>query len=416
MKYIKLILRNLARNPLRSTLTALVTIVLVFVVTMVWSILWLLDLVTAEKSQNFQVMVTERWAIPSRLPYSYAEPLSRGAARNPGDVQPLDSMTWQFYIGTLDPAKLTRENMVFAIACEPDKIATMMEGLDSLPADQRAQLLADIAKLKANRQGIIVGNNHLRATNKRIGERFMLTGMSISKGLDLEFEIVGVFPPGRYDTMAAFNRDYYVNAMDAYPAQHHGQKHPWAERNLSLMVLKVADSEAFTRVASQIEQAPEFSNPVVRCETMASGISSMLEPFRDLIWGMRWLLAPACLGTILLVIANAISINVRERRLEVAVLKVLGFRPYQILILVLGESLVLGGGAGLLSAALTYAGINWGLGGIAFPIGFFARFMIPPAALWWGPAVGGLAALLGSFLPAWSASGVKVADVFSKVA
>ena len=42
--------------------------------------------------------------------------------------------------------------------------------------------------------------------------------------------------------------------------------------------------------------------------------------------------------------------------------------------------------------------------------------MIPTAALWWGPAVGGLAALLGSFLPAWSARGVKVAEVFSKVA
>jgi putative ABC transport system permease protein len=416
MKYLLLIFRNVGRNRLRSTLAALVTIVLVFVVTMVWSILWMLDAVTAEKSQNFQAMVTERWAVPSRLPYAYAEPLSHGAARNPGDVQPLDSMTWQFFIGTLDPSKLTRENMVFAIACNPDKIATMMEGLDSLPDDQQAQLHADIAKLKATRQGIIVGQNHLRATNKRIGERLTLAGISISKGLDLEFEIVGAFPPGRYDTMAAFNRDYFINALDAYPGQHHGQKHPWADRNLSLMVLKVADSEAFARVASQIEQSPEFTSPVLRCETMASGISSMLEPFRDLIWGMRWLLTPACLATILLVIANAISISVRERRLELAVLKVLGFRPYQILILVLGESLLLGAGAGFVSAALTYGVINWAIGGIPFPIGFFSRFMIPTAALWWGPAVGGLAALLGSFLPAWTARGVKVAEVFSKVA
>jgi putative ABC transport system permease protein len=182
------------------------------------------------------------------------------------------------------------------------------------------------------------------------------------------------------------------------------------------MVLKVADSEAFCRVASQIEQSPEFSSPALRCETMASGISSMLEPFRDLIWGMRWLLAPACLATILLVIANAISIGVRERRLEMAVLKVLGFRPYQILILVLGESLLLGAGAGFVGAGLTFAAVNWGMGGISFPIGFFARFLIPEAALWWGPAVGGAAALLGSFVPAWSARSVKVAEVFSKVA
>lgn len=416
MKYFKLIFRNMGRNRLRSLLTAVVTIVLVFVVTLVWSILWLLDLVTAEKSQNFQAMVTERWAIPSRLPYAYADTISRGAARNPDDVVPLDSMTWQFYIGTLDPTKLTRENMIFAIACDPDKIGTMMEGLDGLPDDQRAQLNANITKLKETRQGIILGNNHLINTKKQVGDRIKLTGVSILKGLDLEFEIIGVFPPGRYDTMAAFNRDYYVNALDAYPGQHNGQKHPWSDRNLSLVVLRVPDSEAFARVATQLEQSPELSSPAVRCETMASGLSSMLEPFRDLIWGVRWLLAPACLATILLVIANAISISVRERRLEMAVLKVLGFRPTQILILVLGESLLLGAGAGFISSGLTYLGINYGLGGIRFPIGFFDRFFIPTAALWWGPAVGGLAALLGSFFPAWSARNVKVAEVFSKVA
>jgi putative ABC transport system permease protein len=416
MKYVRLILRNLARNPLRSLLTSLVTIVLVFVVTMVWSVLWLLDMVTAEKSQNFTAMVAERWSVPSRMPYAYAGPLSRGAARSPDDVVPKDSMTWQFYIGTLDPGKLTRENTVFAIACEPEKIETMMDGLDNLQPDQKAQLHADVVKLKANRQGIILGNNHLRFTNKRIGERLKLTGFSLSKGLDLEFEIVGAFPPGRYDTMAAFNRDYYVNAMDAYPRTHNGQKHPWSERNLTLMLLRVPDSEAFARLATQVEQSPELSNPAVRCETMSSGISAFLEPFRDLIWGVRWLLAPACLATILLVIANAISISVRERRTELAVLKVIGFRPYQILTLVLGESLLLGAGAGLISAGLTYGVINWGVGGISFPIGFFDRFFVPPAALWWGPATGAAAALLGSLLPAWSARSVKVAEVFSKVA
>ncbi len=333
-------------------------------------------------------------------------------------------MTWQFYIGTLDAKNPSRTNSMFAIACEPDKIAsmkngkftTMMEGLDSLSADQQKQLLADVAKLKATPRGIIVGQNHLKITNKRIGERFKLTGFSMTKGLDLEFEIVGAFPPGRYDTLAAFDRQYLVNELDAYPRSHNGLKHPLADRSLNLVVLRVADSATFTRLASQLEKSPELSDPAVRCETMASGIGSMLEMFHDLIWGMRWMLAPACLATILLVIANAISISVRERRQELAVLKVLGFRPYQILILVLGESVLLGAAAGLLGAALTYGLINWGLGGIAFPIGFFDRFMIPPDAFWWGPAVGGLAALLGSFFPAWNARNVKVAEVFAKVA
>ena len=61
---------------------------------------------------------------------------------------------------------------------------------------------------------------------------------------------------------------------------------------------------------------------------------------------MRWLLVPGGLASLSLLIANSISISVRERRAELAVLKVLGFRPCQILLLVLGEALLVGSIAG----------------------------------------------------------------------
>lgn len=130
---------------------------------------------------------------------------------------------------------------------------------------------------------------------------------------------------------------------------------------------------------------------------------------------MRWLLSPAILITLSLVIANAISISVRERSLEMAVLKVLGFRPGHLLTLVLGKALLIGIGSGLLSAGLTYVLINKVMGGIKFPIRFFPAFFVPLNAIWWGLAVGGLTAFAGSILPAWSARTVKVSDVFSKV-
>jgi hypothetical protein len=37
------------------------------------------------------------------MPLSYAASLGEGAARRPGDVRPVDSMTWQIYLGTTDP-------------------------------------------------------------------------------------------------------------------------------------------------------------------------------------------------------------------------------------------------------------------------------------------------------------------------
>ena len=136
----------------------------------------------------------------------------------------------------------------------------------------------------------------------------------------------------------------------------------------------------------------------------------------DIVWGVRWLLVPAALASLSLLIANSISISVRERRTELAVLKVLGFRPYQILLLVLGEALLVGSLAGLASAGLTFVLINHVLGGIKFPVGLMSSMYVPVAAAWWGIGIGMGTALLGSLTPAWAARNVKVAEVFSKVA
>ena len=151
------------------------------------------------------------------------------------------------------------------------------------------------------------------------------------------------------------------------------------------MWLRVADKEMFSRVAQQIMNSPYYTDPALKCETESSGVSEFLEAFRDIIWGMRWLLAPATLATLSLVIANAISISVRQRRTELAVLKVLGFRPRQVLLLVLGEALLIGTLAGLGSALATYLVINDVLGGLKFPIAFFSSFYIPAKV----PVVGG---------------------------
>jgi len=95
---------------------------------------------------------------------------------------------------------------------------------------------------------------------------------------------------------------------------------------------------------------------------------------------------------------------------------VLGFRPNQILFLVLGEALLIGGGAGLLSSTLTWGIINYGFGGLTFPIAFFSTFMIPSQAIVWGLVTGSVASLAGSIVPAWSARTVRVSEVFAKVA
>ena len=416
MKLLLLIFKNVRRNLLRTILTGLGTMALVLVVTLIWSVLAFLDNATSEKAQNFKGIVTERWQIPSRMPFSYADSLSRGAPQNPDDyeVPPPDSMTWQFYGGTLDPKNRTPENNLFAIAMDVSKLNTMMDDLDSLQGEQKAAFDAVVEKLKTNKRGMVVGKERLKQIKKKVGDRMTITSVNY-RDINLEFEIVGLFPDGRYDLSAAFNRDYLNDALDTYPASHGGKKHPMTQGTLNLVWVRVPDSETFNKVAGQIERAPYYASPAVKIETASSGVSTFLEAYRDLIWGMRYLMSPAIIIVLALVIANAISISVRERRTELAVLKVLGFRPTQIMFLVLGESLLLGGGAGLVSSGGTYLIINEYYGGLTFPIAFFSTFMIPSQAVLWGLGIGLIASFVGSIIPAWSAQSVKVSEVFSKV-
>ncbi len=407
-KYLSFVFKSLRRNLLRSALTSMAIMVLVFVVTLIWSFLVVLDIVMTEKSKDLKAIITERWQIPSQMPIAYAPSLEEGAASGPGDIRPQDYMTWSFYGGTLDPNKRTRENILFFFAMDPRKLRSMMDDLEELdPAVQE--------KLVQNKRGCLVGIERLQALNKQVGERFTVTSLNY-KGIDLEFEIVGTFPDGRYNNSAVMHREYLQDALDAYPRTHNGAKHPMAERSLNLVWLRVPDTNAFNQITQQIMTSSAYTTPAVKCETASSGIAAWLDPYRDLLWGLKWLLVPAILITMALVVANAISISVRERRTEMAVLKVLGFGPGRILALVLGEALLVGGGSGLLSAALTYGFVHLYLGGIKFPIAFFPIFDVYADALWWGLLFGGATALLGSILPAWSARTIKVSEVFAKIA
>ncbi len=414
-KLLLLIAKNLRRNLVRSVLTSFGIMFLVLVVTLIWSILTFLDQATTARAANFKGIVTERWRVPSQMPFAYAQSLTEGAARHEGDVRPEDSMTWQFFGGRLDPEDRSPNNAIFAFGMEPNKMKTMMDDLDSLPPDQMVELDRAIGRLNANRQGLVLGRIILERIGRRVGDRITLYGINY-RDINLEFEIVDVVPEGRYDSSAFFNRDYLNAALDAYPGTHNGRKHPMSDKCLNLVWLRVSNQEAFDRLSQQIASSPEFRSPAVKFEVATSAVSTFLASYRDLIWGMRWLLAPAILVTLALVISNAISISARERRKEMAVMKVLGFGPTYLMLIVLGEALLLGAVSGFLSSATTYYVVNYLLGGIKFPIAFFSAFYIPRAALWWGPVVGGLAALAGSFAPAWSTRSVRVAEVFAKVA
>jgi putative ABC transport system permease protein len=412
-KLFLLILKNLRRSPLRSTLTSLAIMMLVFVLVIIWTVVLSLERYTQEKETNFKLIVSEKWSVPSMMPPKFADylnPAKSDFILDPRDVGPRDFMSWSFYEGTTrKDVPLTVESITFFFIMDPDHIRPMMDDLEDLDEDL-------VHKLKDSRQAILLGPERLAALNKRVGERFKVYGVDY-KDIDLEVEVVGQLPAGRYAKSGIMNKAHFDSALEKYKAENK-QAHPLAGRSLNYVWLRVPDKAVFVRVAHQIETSPYFKAPEVKCETAASAIASFMEPYSDLLWCVEYLLVPVILVIQTLVMANAIGISVRERREEIAVLKVLGFRPRQILVLVVGEPLLLGALSGLLSAALTFAAVNSIWGGVPFQDvdEFFPDFPVPVHAFWWGLAAGSFTAFVGSFLPAWSASSVKVSEVFARVA
>ena len=122
--------------------------------------------------------------------------------------------------------------------------------------------------------------------------------------------------------------------------------------------------------------------------------------------------------TILLVTANTMSLAVRERRTEIAVLKTLGFKAHQVMGLVLGEALIigaLGGAVGLFLAR--------GIDPRPDPAPFIrttcgARALRPRPSLGVGGIGFGLALALGwvaGLMPAPGAYRARITDMLRKV-
>ena len=124
LKFVGLMLKGVRRAPVRTGLSFLATFVLVSVITAVWSILAFLDLVQTERSADVKTIVTEKYQIPSQMPFAYVDRLTAEVEQLPPDQRPrsVDLMSWSFVAATLDPAQRTYENTLFMFAMDPTNL------------------------------------------------------------------------------------------------------------------------------------------------------------------------------------------------------------------------------------------------------------------------------------------------------
>lgn len=410
-KLVLIMFRGLRRSPLRTSLTYLALFVLTMLLAFIYAVLVFMENVTKEKEANFKAIVTHKTAIPSQMPPGYYDRFKRLVLEDlPPDMRPVngdkDIMSWTFILGTTDKVNKKPDNALFMLCTEPEKIGTMLDWPDDLTPAEREMIDKGVEAMKANKQAIVVSDSRLKKLNVKVGQRIKVYGINYPD-VEFELDIIGKLPEGKYEGLAFMSKEYMDQLIKAKP-----DTYPMREKYVNLIWVRLPNKPAFERLNAMVDDPKNFSTPPIKMETASAGIGAWMEPLKDILFGMKWVMSPAMIAIMCLVIANAISIGVRERRNEMAVLKVLGFQPRHVLLLVLGEAILIGLLAGGMSTFLAWKLVS----SMRLHMGMFGSFSIPVDAMMYGPALGVLVALAGSIGPALKAKNVKVAEVFAKVA
>lgn len=389
LKFVVLVLKNLGRNKLRTTLTSLAVTVLVLICAVVTTVTSAVAQRVQSESGQTKLMVTEKWIAPSAVPVRYLQHLTE----IPGVV---DWTVWNLYAGFFD-ASMRADRAGLGIATRIDNVHKMHDGLESLdPAILRA--------LKREKTGALVGAAVMKGMGWKVGQEFTFISSS-HLGKDLRFKIVGVMPPGVYSLSFFFRDDYFQEAT--------GNK-----ESVSMVWLRVRDSQAAQSVVTWIQDAFGGREPALKVETESAGVARFASK-GEAILGIIRLVVGILMIDMVVILSNSISISTRERRSEMAVLKVLGFEPLHIMAMVIGEATLIGALSGLAGAGIAWTSSFLAEGGTLPDNGFtnfLSLFPVRADAVAWGFLLGAAVGFIGSAIPAWNARKVKVSDVFARIA
>ena len=327
MKYLPYILKHLRRNWIRTASTVLAMSVCIFLFctlrTFVEAVTWNL------RSANASRLITRHAvSLVFNLPIAYKERI----ASLPGVVR-VATVNW--FGGARRAGDFSEFFPNLAVEAEP---YLEMHPEYMLPEDQKRAFLGDL-------RGCIVGRKTAERFGWRVGGAFQLESFipPYRAGRPFEFVIQGIFDTdqSRYpgtDTTAMFFHWKYLYEMTNQRV------------GAGNFTIEIADPARASSISKAIDALFENSDAQTRTETEAAfraGFVSMAGNLALLLNGI----ALAVMFTILLVTANTMSMAVRERRTEIAVLKTLGFPSGLVMALILGESLLLGalgGGVGIL--------------------------------------------------------------------
>ncbi len=368
MKHLPYILKHLRKNWIRTLSTIAAMALCIFLISVLQTALEAfyggLDNASTER-----LITRHRISLTEDIPISYQPRIAAVAG-----VKRVAKFTWFGGVIGMSGGQPDWKNFFPNFAVEAEPFLGMYPEY-GLTAEQTAAFMQDM-------RGAIIGPALAEKYGWKVGSTFQLESFIPPYRADKPYEFVvraiystdrEKYPSHPLDIML-FHWKYFYEKT--------GQRVGVGTYNLQL-----SNPNQAAAVAKAVDAAFENSDTQTKTETEAQFAASFLELVGDLALILN-AVGMAVAFTILLVTANTMSMAIRERRKEIAVLKTLGFPSALVLALVLGEALVigvLGGGLGVLLA-----------NGLIANMGQIPGMQLPP--LNFSPALAAIMLGFGAFI------------------
>jgi putative ABC transport system permease protein len=369
------ILKNALRNKRRATLSILSVAVSLFLLVLLLVALREITLPVEGAGAELRVAVRNRISIANLLPAKQLPIIER----IPG-VAAVTPFTWfgGKYKG--------EQGMTFAqFALDPKKLRSVFTEA-KMPPDS-------YPLFEAERTACIIGKITAAKYKLNVGDKITLE--STVYPVTMEFKIVGIYSGTPDDRNMLFRQDY-LNESSGLQGQ------------VGMWWLKVKSAQDMPKVIAAIDKAFANTSAEVRAESERAFQLSFIS-----MWGniklLVMLICSAVIFTLLLVSASTMSMAIRERFRELAILKAIGFRRRELFAFILAESFGLAAAGALIGVGGAYLLFTYGDVG-KMTNGMFPSFEVTSRIVGTGALVAAVLGIVSSIMPSIAVAKMSVTE------
>ena len=278
------------------------------------------------------------------------------------------------------------EGMSFAqFAVDPKALGTVF-------SDAKMDV-AGYKNFNEQKDSCVLGKITAEKYNLKVGDRFVLDS-TVYPG-SLTFRVAGIYSGTPDDRNMLFRQDYLDDSLGV-PGQ------------VGMWWLKVKSADDMPRVTAAVNKAFENTSAEVRAESERAfqlGFLAMLGNIKALVASI----STVVVFTLVLVTASTMSMAIRERFRELAILKALGFRRRELFAFILAESFGLSTTGAIIGIGVAYCAYTFGdIGKMTH--GIFVTFEVTPRIIGFSALVAAVLGIVSAIAPSLAVARMSVVN------